>query len=94
MVWERISPPISETQQMEMLQNQFNDRFNQNVNSTLTDPGARSRFEQLNRQYMGLSNFNNPAIQKQLNLTPQQLNQIRQLSTSIRSSGVECQPKS
>jgi hypothetical protein len=80
------------TQQMEMLQNQFNDRFNQNVNSTLTDPGARSRFEQLNRQYMGLSNFNNPAIQKQLNLTPQQLNQIRQLSTSIRSQESNANP--
>ena len=80
------------TQQMEMLQNKFNDRFNQNVNSTLTDPGVRSRFEQLNRQYMGLSNFNNPAIQKQLNLTPQQLNQIRQLSTSIRSQESNANP--
>jgi len=79
-------------QQMEMLQNKFNDRFNQNVNSTLTDPGVRTRFEQLNRQYMGLSNFNNPAIQKQLNLTPQQLNQIRQLSTSIRSQESNANP--
>jgi len=72
-------------QQMEALQNQFNDRFNQSVNSTLSDPSTRTRFEQLNRQYMGLSNFNNPAIQKQLNLTPAQLNQFRQLSTSMRS---------
>jgi len=80
------------TQQMEMLQNKFNDRFNQNVNSTLTDPGMRNRFEQLNRQYMGLSNFNNPAVQKQLNLTPQQLNQIRQLSTSIRSQESNANP--
>jgi hypothetical protein len=72
-------------QKLEMLQNQFNDRFNQNVNSTLTDSAARTRFEQLNRQYMGLSNFNNPAIQKQLNLTPTQMNQIRQLATGMRS---------
>jgi hypothetical protein len=41
---------------------------------------------------MGLNNFNNPAIQKQLNLTPAQMNQIRQLSTNMRSEQSNLNP--
>ncbi len=84
--------PDQRYQQMELLQNQFNDRFNRTLDSTLSDSRYRNRYDQLNRQYMGLSNFNNPAIQKQLNLTPQQLNQIRQLSTSMRSQESNLNP--
>jgi len=84
--------PDQRNQQMELFENQFNNRFNQSVNSTLNDSRLRSRFDQLNRQYMGLSNFNNPAIQKQLNLTPAQLNQFRQLATSMRSQESNLNP--
>jgi hypothetical protein len=71
-------------QQMEMLENRFNNSFNKSLDNNFTDAQARLRFEQLNRQYMGLNAFNNSAIQNQLNLTPQQRQQIRSLASQWR----------
>jgi hypothetical protein len=67
--------------QMQRFQNQFNTDFGRNLDTTFTDPQVRARFDQLNRQYQGLNAFNDPAIQSQLNLTPQQQLQIRRLAT-------------
>jgi hypothetical protein len=72
-------------QQMLQLQNQFNTDFNQGVDSTLTDPQMRTRFGQLNRQFMGFNGFNDPGIQRQLNLTPQQRTELRQLAAQWRT---------
>jgi hypothetical protein len=76
--------PDQRAQQMEMLENRFNNSFNSSLDTNLTDAQARLRFDQLNRQYMGLNAFNNAAIQSQLNLTPQQRQQIRSLASQWR----------
>ncbi len=44
----------------------------------------RARYDQLYRQSLGFNAFNQPAIQSQLNLTPQQQVQIRQLAQNWR----------
>jgi hypothetical protein len=71
-------------QQMQQLQSQFNQDLSGTVNSTLTDPQSRSRFGQLNRQFMGFNAFNDPQIRQQLNLTPEQTRQLRTLSNNWR----------
>jgi hypothetical protein len=76
--------PDQRAQEMELLENRFNNSFNSSLDSNLTDTQARLRFDQLNRQYMGLNAFNNSAIQRQLNLTPQQRQQIRSLASQWR----------
>jgi len=77
--------PQQREQQMLRLQNQFNTDLNQSVNSTFTDPQLRNRFGQLNRQFQGFNAFNEPGIQRQLNLTNEQRNQIRQLAAQWRT---------
>jgi len=76
--------PQQRMAQMQQLENQFNNDFARNVDTTFTDPRFRTRFDQLNRQFMGVNAFNNTAIQRQLNLTPQQLQQLQQLATQWR----------
>jgi hypothetical protein len=71
-------------QEMARLESQFNRDIGTSVDSTLTNPQLRNRFSQLNRQFMGFNTFNDPAIRQQLNLTPQQLREIRQLNTEWR----------
>jgi hypothetical protein len=66
--------------QMQQLATQFNTDLNRSVDTALTDPAMRLRFDQLNRQFMGFNAFNDPAIQGQLNLTPQQQEQLRLLA--------------
>jgi len=70
--------------QLQQLQAQFNQNFSGTVNSTLTDPRMQSRFNQLNRQFMGVNTFNDPTIRRQLNLTPDQVRQLRTLSINWR----------
>ena len=70
--------------QMQQLQAQFNQSLAGNVNSTLTSPQAQARYNQLNRQYMGYNAFNDPAVRRQLNLTPDQTRQLRTLSNNWR----------
>jgi hypothetical protein len=69
---------------MQAYANQFYTDFGRTLDSTFTDPRVRTRYDQLNRQYMGFSAFNNPQFQRQLNLTPQQTAQIRQLAAVWR----------
>jgi hypothetical protein len=76
--------PLQRAAQMQQLENQFNNSFGSSLDSTFINPQYRTRYDQLNRQYMGFNAFNNPAIQSQLNLTPQQQMQIRQLSADWR----------
>jgi hypothetical protein len=70
--------------QLEAYTNQFYNDFGRSLDTTFTDPRMRTRYDQLNRQHMGFSAFNNPAFQRQLNLTPQQTAQIRQLAAVWR----------
>ncbi len=69
---------------MEQLENQFNTDFNRTLDTTFADPRYRTRYNQLNFQYLGFYGFNNPVIQHRLNLTPEQLVQIRQLVNDWR----------
>jgi hypothetical protein len=71
-------------QRLMQLQAQFNQDFDANVNSTFTDPQLRSRYDQLSRQAMGFNAFNDPRLRQQLNLTPEQLRQLRDLASDSR----------
>jgi hypothetical protein len=70
--------------QMQQLQRQFRDDFGRSLDTTLTNPQARTRFDQLNRQFIGFNAFNDQAIQQQLNLTPQQRQQLQRLAGDWR----------
>ena len=76
--------PQQRAQQMQLYENQFNSEYGRSLNSALNNPQARARYDQLNRQYQGFNAFNDQAIQKQLNLTPQQQLQIRKLGAEWR----------
>jgi hypothetical protein len=76
--------PQQRQMQMQNFNNQFYDEFGRTVDSTFTDPRLRARYEQLRTQQMGFSAFNNPQIQRQFNLTPQQMVQIRQMASVWR----------
>jgi hypothetical protein len=71
-------------QQLQRLQARFNQDFNSSLDSTFTDPRLRRRFNQLDTQFQGPLAFNDPAIRQQLNLTPAQQQQLRQLSLQWR----------
>lgn len=71
--------------QMQKFENQFRADFGRSLESTISDPRARARYDQLNRQYMGFSSFNDPAIQQQLNLTPKQRLQVQQMANDWRN---------
>ena len=66
--------------QAQQLEAQFNQNFATSVNTALTNPQLRTRFDQLNRQFMSFNAFNDPAIQRQLGLTPDQISQFRTLA--------------
>ena len=76
--------PQQRAQQMQLYENQFNTEYGQALNSNFTNPQYRTRYDQLNRQYLGFNAFNDQAIQRQLNLTPQQQMQVRQLGAEWR----------
>jgi len=64
------------------LEGNFNQQFSASVNNTLTDPRQRARFNQLGFQVRGLAAFDDPLVMQQLNLTPQQRQQITALHTA------------
>jgi len=83
----RLSPGLTPEQralQVERLQLQFNQSLAGTTNSTLTNPQTLNRFNQLNRQFMGFNAFNDPTIRQQLNLTPDQLRQLRTVQNNFR----------
>jgi hypothetical protein len=75
-------------QQREMQQQQLEAQFNQDlagtVNSTFNNSQTLSRYNQLNRQYQGFNAFNDPSVRKQLNLSQDQIRQLRTLSGNWR----------
>lgn len=71
--------------QMQQFENQFRTDFGRSLDSTFSDPRYRTRYDQLYRQYSGFSSFNDPAIQKQLNLTPQQRVQVQRMANDWRN---------
>ena len=82
-----LSPNLTEQQralQMQQLQAQFNQSLAATVNGTFNNPQTLARYNQLNRQFMGFNAFNDPAIRQQLNLTPDQVRQLRTLSNNWR----------
>ena len=76
--------PAQREAQLQQLQAQFNQSLSGSVNSTVTDPRTQSRFNQLNRQFMGVNTFNDPAVRQQLNLTADQSRQLRSLANNWR----------
>jgi hypothetical protein len=70
--------------QLQAFENRFNSDFSPMVDQTFTDPRLRRRYDQLYRQYLGFNNFNDPTIQRQLNLTTEQRQQLRQLTSDWR----------
>lgn len=64
--------PQQRMQQLQQLDSQFYRDFSNTVDSTFTNPGARQRFNELGLQYRGYSAFNDPTLQEQLRLTPEQ----------------------
>lgn len=71
-------------ERLQQLQSQFNQQLSSTLNGTFTNPQAMARYNQLNRQFMGFNAFNNPTIQRELNLSPDQLRQIRTLANNWR----------
>ena len=82
----RLSPGLTPEQrlQIERLQLQFNQSLAGTTNSTLTNPQTLNRFNQLNRQFTGFNAFNDPTIRQQLNLSPDQLRQLRMVQNNFR----------
>jgi predicted transglutaminase-like cysteine proteinase len=67
---------------MNQLQTQFNQAWMQGAGNIFNE-AQRSRLNQLSLQSQGPSAFTNPDVQKQLNLTAQQQNQLQQLNTQF-----------
>jgi hypothetical protein len=67
------------------LYSQFQNQFNRNVETVLTDPAARQRYNELNLQYQGYAAFNNPTLQQELKLTPEQIRQLNKYNDNFNS---------
>jgi hypothetical protein len=76
--------PQQRAQQARQLQAQFNQQFGQSVDSVFTDPRLRQRFNQLDFQFRPFAAFNDATVSRQLQLTPQQQRQLRQLGSRWR----------
>jgi hypothetical protein len=72
-------PEQQRMQQLQRLQARFHQDFNTSLDTTFTDPRLRQRYNQLNWQYQGPMAFNDPLMRQQLNLTPDQQQQLRRL---------------
>jgi hypothetical protein len=70
--------------QMQQLEAQFNANFGASLNTAFPNAQARNRFDQLNRQFNSFNAFNDPAIRRDLNLTQDQLQQLRTLANDWR----------
>ncbi|HWY85601.1 MAG TPA: hypothetical protein VNX28_02700 [Gemmataceae bacterium] len=70
--------PEQRMQRMQDLQNKFNQDFNQSIQTSITDPMQRTRYNQLYLQYQGYGAFNDPQVQQKLNLTAAQQQQLQQ----------------
>ena len=59
-------------------QQEFLTTFGRNVDSIVTDPQQRARFNQLQTQYQAYDALMDPTVRQRLNLNPQQVQQIEQ----------------
>jgi hypothetical protein len=76
--------PQQRAAQIQLLQAQFNQQFGQTVDTTFTDPRLRTRFNQLDWQFRPFAAFNDATVNRQLQLSPQQQRDLRQLGTRWR----------
>lgn len=76
--------PQQRAAQLQQLQANFNQQFGQTVDTTFTDPQLRTRFNQLNWQFRPFAAFNDATVNRQLQLTPQQQRDLRQLGSQWR----------
>ena len=60
------------------LRQSFHKQFSPAVEATITDQAARDRYNQLHNQYRGYSAFQDPTLQQELNLTPEQQQKLDQ----------------
>jgi hypothetical protein len=73
------------SERMRELRNQFDEQFSQRASDVFRDENQRSRFNQLGLQYRGYSAFDNPRLQREMNLNETQLRQLRDLNNSWNS---------
>ena len=60
------------------LQSGFHQDFSKGMTSTLSNPAAQQQYNQLFLQYRGYGAFNDPTVQQNLNLTPEQRQKFSQ----------------
>jgi len=68
--------------------NEMNQTFNQGFSSSYKDvlsPEQQQRYNQLYLQYQGYNAFNDPQVQRKLNLTDEQRQKLNQYSTQFQS---------
>lgn len=61
------------------LYRQFQQNLSQSLDRILTDRVSRRRYDELYNQYLGYRAFHNPRVQRQLDLTSEQLHELRVL---------------
>jgi hypothetical protein len=76
--------PQQRAAQLRQLRGQFHQQFGQTVDTVFTDPRLRQRFNQLDWQFRPFAAFNDATVNRQLQLTPQQQRQMRQLGSRWR----------
>lgn len=76
--------PQQRAQQLQQLRARFNRQFGRTVDTTFTDPRLRQRFNQLDWQFRPFAALNDATVNQQLQLTPQQQRQLRQLEVRWR----------
>lgn len=69
-------------ERMRELRNRFDDEFSNRSSGIFRNDAQRNRFNQLNLQYRGYSAFDNPRLQRDLNLNDTQRRQLQELNNS------------
>jgi hypothetical protein len=70
---------------MRELRDRFEDTFSRDTRSIFRDERQRQRFNQLSLQRQGFSAFDNPRLQRDLNLNETQIRQLQDLNQSFNS---------
>lgn len=77
--------PQVRREQAALLYENFLKNFDTSLNSVLTDPDARQRYEELKMQYDGYRAFGDPALQSRMKLSPDQIRQFNQYQNDLDS---------
>src|SRR5579864_3835186 len=75
--------PQERADRMRALATDFNTQYSKSLGSVLSEQQMQ-RYNQLSSQYRGFDLFADPAIQKQLNLTTEQADQLRRADTDYQ----------